>query len=176
MSVSNPTRALRTEQTLVLVLADLAGFTRAVAGLPSLDMADVVDRFYLLCDDLVPAHRGRIVKFAGDNCLAVFEPASAPDAVACVVALRDAVRSMGRDAGLDLDLGVNIHLSTVATGSFGGPSFPVDDVMGAGVFHMYRMGAGPGIRISEPVYRKLPSPERSQWRKHQPPATYSLER
>jgi class 3 adenylate cyclase len=165
----------RREQRLVLVLADLAGFTRAMANLSALEIADVVDHFYRLCGDLVPAHRGRIVKFAGDNCLAVFEPAAAPDAVSCVLALRDAVTSMGLSAGLDLDLGVNVHLATVVAGSFGDPSAPTDDVMGVGVFHTYRMGSGPGIRISEPVYRKLPSGDRAGWRKHQPPATYSLE-
>jgi hypothetical protein len=47
--------------------------------------------------------------------------------------------------------------------------------MGAGVIHVFRMGAGPGVRISEPVYRKLPSGERTPWRKNQPPATYTLE-
>jgi class 3 adenylate cyclase len=165
----------RLEQRLVVVLADMAGFIRAVSSLPALEIADVVDHFYELCGDLVPAHRGRIVKFAGDSCLAVFEPAAAPDAVECVLAMRDAVRSMGQEAGLDIDLGVNVHLSTVVAGTFGGPSAPSDDVMGVGVFHTYRMGSGPGIRISEPVYRKLADGNRSGWRKHQPPATYTLE-
>ena len=31
------------------------------------------------------------------------------------------------------------------------------------------------VRLSEPVYRKLPSAERSVWRKHQPPAVYRFE-
>ena len=73
------------------------------------------------------------------------------------------------------DLGANVHLATVVTGRFGVGSAATDDVVGVGVIHTYRMGAGPGIRISEPVYRKLASGERSPWRKHQPPATYTLE-
>jgi class 3 adenylate cyclase len=169
-------RAARFEECpLVLVLADLAGFTRAVAHLPVVAIAEVVDRFYSLCGELVAAHGGRVVKFSGDNCLAAFDPAAAPQAVAYAVAVRDAVRSMGHDSQLDLDLGANVHLATVVTGSFGTGSAAIDDVVGVGVIHTYRMGAGPGIRISEPVYRKLPSGERTPWRKHQPPATYSLE-
>ena len=67
------------ERSLVLVLADLAGFTRAVAHLPVVAIAEVVDRFYSLCGELVAAHGGRVVKFSGDNCLAVFDPVAAPD-------------------------------------------------------------------------------------------------
>jgi hypothetical protein len=33
---------------------------------------------------------------------------------------------------------------------------------------------GSGVRISEPVYRKLPNEHRGPWTKNRPPATYSL--
>jgi hypothetical protein len=105
--------------------------------------------------------------------LAVFEPAAAPGAVQFVLALRDAVGAMANELGLDIDLGANLHLATVATGTFGvAPA--VDDIMGVGVVYVHRMGSGVGIRISEPVYRKLPSSERGPWRKYQPPATYTF--
>jgi hypothetical protein len=58
----------------------------------------------------------------------------------------------------------------VVEGEFGAEG--VYDVVGAGVIHTFRMGSGPGVRISEPVYRKLPSARRGSWSKHQPPATY----
>jgi len=162
-----------TEQALVLVLADLAGFTKAVGHLPAVEIAAVIDRFYTLCGPLVADHGGRVVKYSGDNCLAVFEPEAALEAVRFVLALRDGVAGMGRDLGLDIELGANVHLATVAAGTFGvAPA--VDDIMGMGVVHVHRMGSGVGIRISEPVYRKLPSSERGPWQKHQPPATYTL--
>jgi class 3 adenylate cyclase len=173
---SVPARSTRlAERTLVMVLADLAGFTRAVAGLQAVEIAEVLDRFYVTCEEQVAAWGGRVVKFSGDNCLAVFDVASARDAVGCAVALRDAVSELAAVTDLDLDLGANVHLATVATGRFGGASAPTDDVIGVGVIHTYRMGAGPGIRISEPVYRKLANDERGSWRKHQPPATYTRE-
>jgi class 3 adenylate cyclase len=176
MEATTSVRALRFEErTLVMVLADLAGFTRAVGHLRAIEIAELLDRFYAMCGEQVAARGGRVVKFSGDNCLAVFEPAAARDAVGCAVALRDAVSSIAAAGGLDLDLGANVHLATVASGRFGGEWAPSDDVIGVGVFHTYRMGAGPGIRISEPVYRNLPNDERGPWRKHQPPATYSLE-
>jgi hypothetical protein len=39
----------------------------------------------------------------------------------------------------------------------------------------FLLGRGAGIRISEPVYRKLPSAERTPWIKNKPPAVYVLE-
>jgi len=163
------------ERRLVIVLVDLAGFTRAVGHLPVLAIAEIVDWLYTLCGDRVPLYGGRIVHFMGDGFLAVFESESAADAVACVVSLRDDVQTMAVASGLAVEMGANVHLATVATGVFGAMSVPTDDVIGMGVIHTNRMGGGAGIRISEPVYRKLPSDQRTPWRKHQPPATYTLE-
>jgi len=91
----------------------------------------------------------------------------------CAHALRDPARALGAEYDIALDVGANVHLATVVEGVFGrGPS-AAQDVVGAGVIHTYRMGAGAGIRISEPVYRKLPNDARAGWNKHQPPATYT---
>ncbi len=167
------TRAPLTECRRVVLLADLAGFTRAVAPLRVLEIAELVDRFYELAADTVEAHGGRVVKFVGDGCLAVFDESAAIAAVDCAYSLRDPVRSLGAEYDIALDVGANVHLATVVEGVFGhGPS-AAHDVVGAGVIHTYRMGAGAGIRISEPVYRKLPNDARSGWNKHQPPATYT---
>jgi len=174
MGSTDAQRSRFQERTLVLVLIDLAGFTRAVAGLTPLEVVDLLDRFFVRCGELVTAHAGRVVKFTGDGCVAVFEADHAPDAVACVQAVRESVVSIAEELDINLDLGANIHLAKVITGVFGAPYTSIDDVIGMGVIHTFRMGAGPGIRISEPVYRKLPSSERTPWRKNQPPATYTL--
>ena len=163
------------ERTLVMVLADLAGFTRAVAHLSAVEIAEVVHRFYVLCGELVDAHGGRVVKCSGDNCLAVFDASGAPSAVAYAASLRDGVAELASELGVGIELGANIHLATVAVGRFGEPSAPTDDIAGMGIVHTYRMGSGAGIRISEPVYRKLASSDRGPWRKYQPPVTYTLE-
>jgi class 3 adenylate cyclase len=159
-----------------MVLADLAGFTRAVGHLGSSEIAAVVDRFYRVSRELAEAHGGRILKYSGDNSFALWEAGQATAAVAYALALRDGVAALAGELGLDLELGANVHLATVATGRFGGGPAPQDDVIGMGVVHLHRMGAGPGVRISEPVYRKLASDERGVWRKQQPPATYHLAR
>ena len=48
------------------------------------------------------------------------------------------------------------------------------DVIGSGVNHLFLMGGGAGLRISEPIYRQLPNEHRAPWRKQRPPATYTF--
>jgi class 3 adenylate cyclase len=166
-----PTSADLRERQLAIVLVDLARFTQSVAGLSLSDLADIVDAFYRAAGEVLSQHGGRVVKFVGDGCMAVFEPEDVLRALDAVEVLRSRVQALGGDHGLDMDMGANIHLSTVAEGEFGAPG--VYDIVGIGVVHTFRMGGGAGTRISEPVYRRLPSDRRSVWQKHQPPATYT---
>lgn len=163
-----PASVTMRERSLVLVLVDLARFTQAIAGRSLQELTELVDAFYRLAGTVIPQHRGRIVKFVGDGCFAVFEVDDAVGALDAVDELRARVREM------QLDLGANVHLATVAEARLGLDD--AYDVLGMGVVHTFRMGGGPGTRISERVYRKLPADRRSGWRKHQPPATYELVR
>lgn len=159
------------EQQLVMVVTDLARFTRAVSGMDALEIAALLDRVYENTVPLITDAGGVIVKFMGDGYLSVAPPEAAGAIVDAVVACADAVKQIADERGLDLELGANIHLSSVAAGEFTSGGY---DVIGVGSIHTFRMGAGAGIRISEPVYRKLASDKRSAWAKHQPPATYTF--
>lgn len=161
------------ERQLIVVVIDLAHFVHAVRGMGAIEIAELVDRYYREVGERVDAAGGRVVKYLGDAVLAVFPPERAGHAVAAVQSLAPVVRALGSDVGVDLELGSNVHLATVAEGPFGADARY--DVMGTGVNHTFRMAAGPGVRISEPVYRKLPNDRRSGWEKHQPPATYWLD-
>lgn len=163
-----PASVTMRERSLVLVLVDLAHFTQAIAGRSLQELTELVDAFYRLAGTVIPQHRGRIVKFIGDGCFAVFDVDDTLAALDAVDELRAQVQEM------QLDLGANLHLSTVAEGQLGLDG--AYEVLGMGVIHTFRMGGGPGTRISDRVYRKLPSDRRSGWRKHQPPATYELAR
>lgn len=166
-------RQVFTQRRLVTMLADLAGFTRAVAGFDALRMADLVAMFYERTSHVVAAHGGCVVKFGGDSCLATFPDDGAVDAVDAAIALAPVAQEIGTAFGIELGFGANIHLSTVADGAFGPPGDERYDVIGAGVTHTFRMGGGPGIRITEPVYRQLPSERRTPWTKQRPPALYT---
>jgi hypothetical protein len=84
-----------------------------------------------------------------------------------------AVPGVGTRHGLTIGAGANVHLATVAEGELGADGDRRYDVVGVGVNHVFTMGGGPGLRLSEPVYRRLPNAQRSGFRKHRPPATYA---
>ena len=149
------------ERQLVAAMVDLARFTQAVAGMDSVAIAEVIDRFYTEASAVVTGHGGRVVKYLGDGCLVVFPADRGIDAVDAVQRLARRVDVLGVQMGLELEMGANVHLCTVAEGQFGEDG--VYDIVGPGVIHTFRMGAGSGIRISEPIYRKLPSDRRGEW-------------
>lgn len=159
------------ETKLALLLVDLTGYTRAAEQLDAVELARVLDGYYRVCEELVAAHGGRVVKYMGDACLATFGDDAVVQAVDCAVALERRLRA----APLPWrpKLGANIHLSVVAAGELGACP-PRYDIVGAGVNHLFLMGNGPGIRLSEPVYRRLPNERRGEFQKRKPPATYTL--
>jgi adenylate cyclase len=165
----------RREARRVIVIADLAGFTRAIGPLESTALAELVHRFYSAAAARVEDHGGRVVKFVGDGCLALFDENAALAAVGCARELGVAVRELGSEFGISLDVGANVHMATIIEGEYGEGRSAAFDVIGAGVIHAYRMGGGPGIRISEPVFRRLPNDQRGAWHKRQAPATYTWE-
>lgn len=155
------------ETKLVLVSVDLAGYARATASLDALSIAAFLDGWYAACAAAFRPKGGRIIKFMGDGCLAVFPEDRTVDAV-------DAIEELAKTPlRLPLKLGANVHIAIVAAGDIGPEGDRRFDVLGSGVNHLFLMGGASGIRISEPVYRQLPNDRRGAWSKHHPPATYT---
>jgi adenylate cyclase len=163
------------ETKLCLLSADLAGFARACTSLDALSIAQFLDRWYRQAAPIITARGGRIVKWMGDGVLAVFPEAAVLAAVDAATALRAALGELRTETSWRVDLGANVHLAIVAEGEFGPDDDRRYDVFGSGVNHLFLMGGGPGIRISEPVYRQLPNEVRDAWNKQRPPATYSFD-
>ena len=163
-----------TETKLVLLAVDLAGYARCTAGLEAIAVATFLDEWYRQCAAEIRARGGRVVKYIGDGCLAVFPDERGPDAIAAARALSDALAPLRARHGWRVELGANVHAATVAAGDYGPDDDRRYDVIGAGVNHLFLMGGGAGVRISEPIYRQLASDARGAWRKHKPPATYTL--
>lgn len=164
------------EAKKVLLVADLAGWSRAAGPLDAATIATFADAWYRAAAEVVRARGGRVVKFLGDACFATFDEGRAADAVDAAAELRSDLERIRASHPLAVDLGVNVHLAVVAEGEFGPDDDLRYDVLGNGVNHLFMMGGGPGVRISEPVYRALPNERRGPWRKHQAPATYTLAR
>ncbi len=161
------------ETKLVLLTADLTGFARAVASLDALTIATMLDDWYRRAATVIKQRGGRVVKFMGDACLATFPEDTCLGAVDAAGELASTVAALNQTRGLKLDVGVNVHLAIVAEGELGPEDDARYDVLGSGVNHVFMMGRGPGVRISEPVYRQLPDARRGEWDKHKPPAVYT---
>jgi adenylate cyclase len=158
------------ERRLVMVLIDLARFTHVIAELSLRETVELLDEFYRAAEEVIPDAGGRVVKFVGDGCLAAFDEDGVVAALQVVDELSDRVRRLGAARNLVMEVGANLHLASVAEAQLGDSA--VADLIGMGVVHTFRMGGGPGVRISEPVYRQLPSADRTPWEKRQPPAVY----
>lgn len=154
---------------LVLLSLDLAGYTRWSAHHEALEIAAMLDRYYTLASEVITRHGGRVVKFMGDGVFAAFADERCTDAIAAGHEL------LAIDIGAPVLVpGVAIHVAQVAAGDIGPPAHRRWDVVGIGVNHLFRMGGGPGLRLSEPAYRRLPNDARGGFRKDEPPATYHL--
>ena len=174
MEASTRGAGVRRREKLTLVMLDLAGFARAFHTRDDEQVADFLDDYYALCERVIGARSGTVVKFMGDGCLATFDGARAAEAIAAVMALERAVSELAGRHQLEVELGANVHLASVIAGAFGDAARPRQDVIGRGVNQTFLLGRGAGVRISEPVYRQLPNDARSPWRKQKPPATYHL--
>ncbi|HWO23437.1 MAG TPA: adenylate/guanylate cyclase domain-containing protein [Kofleriaceae bacterium] len=157
------------ETKLVLLAADLAGFTRAAEQLAPLEVAALLDGWYRAIEAILGRHGGRVVKYMGDGCFATFPAgacAAATDAAAELWAL-------DRGATSGLAVGVNVHLGTVAEGEVAVGADRRYDVFGGAVNHLFRMGGAGRLQISEAVYRELPEERRGQWQAQPGSATYA---
>jgi class 3 adenylate cyclase len=159
----------------VIVVVDLANFSRAFHERGDVAIAAFLDAYYSLCERTIAVLGiGRIIKFLGDGCLALFPAERASAALGAVLGVERGLQELTREQGWPFVLGANIHLAEVVEAELGSGPSRQRDVIGRGVNQTFLLGRGPGIRISEPVYRSLPSGERSPWTKHKPPAVYSL--
>lgn len=162
------------QEKRVLMAVELAGYTKAFQTHEDASVARFVDEYYALCERVISKHRGSIVKFMGDGCLASFPADAANDALGAALALERALDDLSTAHQLRLSLSANLHLAVVVEGQFGAGASRRRDVIGRGVNQTFLLGRGPGIRISEPLYRQLPNSARSAWNKHKPPAIYHL--
>ena len=156
----------------IIVLISLPGFTRSFQTTGDDRVAAFVHAYYGLCEHLLPKHGGDIVKFNGDACLALFDAGNAVGVVAAARDMESGVGELAKEHAVPVSIGLNAHLAVVIEGQFGTGGSRRRDIIGRGVNQAFLLGRGAGMRISEPVYRALPSGARASWIKHKPPTIY----
>ncbi|NUQ34438.1 MAG: adenylate/guanylate cyclase domain-containing protein [Planctomycetaceae bacterium] len=159
-------------EKLVVVFADISGYAKVCAAIDETEIPHFLDRLYRAYSQRLQAAGVRVVKFMGDACLGVAPVERCSDVVDAVTALTKDIEAMEASMGLRFPLGTNVHIANVMTGNYEMNGSPVFDICGPGVNFTATMGNGPGIRLSEPVYRKLASNKRGVWHKQQQPTVY----
>jgi len=108
----------RTDRFLATVLfTDIVGSTKKAASMGDRAWRELLDRHDAIVAERVEEHGGRVVKTTGDGVLATLDGPSR--AVACALAIRDALR------GLELDMRAGVHTGEVERRG--------DDIGGIGV-------------------------------------------
>jgi adenylate cyclase len=120
-----------TERDVVVIFADLRGFTALSEGLaPRTVVEQVLNRFFALMTDVLYAHEATIDKFLGDGLMAVFgsilpRPDDVSRAVHAAVAMQrafgDLQAAWNRELGRDIGLGIGISWGRAVVGNLGSP-------------------------------------------------------
>jgi class 3 adenylate cyclase/CheY-like chemotaxis protein len=163
------------ERRVTLLMSDLRGFTPLTEGLSPDRVLRLLNSYLGAMADVVLAHQGTIDEFVGDAILAIFgAPVTRPDdarrAVACAVAMQEALVALNRanePLGLPrLEMGIAVHSGDVIVGNIGSERRTKYGVVGSAVNHAGRIEsftvggqvlisdatlseAGEGVRVGE---------------------------
>lgn len=143
----------------VVVVLGLGELVRRNVG----SQHDVVDRLHAELDDVADANGLDRIKVVGDAYFAACGHDRpfidhAPRVVAFATGAGDAVRAIGREVGVDLDVAVGIHTGPVSVGMTGGARL-VYDVWGPTVttaHHLARRAGSGDVVVSDTTRSMLP--------------------
>ncbi len=161
-----------TERDVVVVFADLRGFTALSEGLaPRIVVEQVLNRFFALMTDVLYAHEATIDKFLGDGLMAVFgsiidRPDDISRAVQAAVAMQraftDLQASWNRELGRDIGLGIGISWGRAVVGNLGSPQrldyTLIGDVVNT-ASRLVDLAESGQIIVSQHFVDQLPPPE-----------------
>jgi adenylate cyclase len=108
-------------RVVAALFAYIRGYTHFAEPRAPEEVVEVLNFYFQRIADLVTEHRGDIDKFVGDQIMAIFhEPTMAADAVACGLAIQDAMVELGREhPEWGLDIGIGIDMGEVVMGAMG---------------------------------------------------------
>ena len=162
-----------TERTATLVTIDITRCGHLLAQLE--DGADRVlflDDFYSLATHHIEAAGGEVLKHMGDSVFALFEEDRCLEAITALSEMLAEFPAICSKRGLTpTDLRSSVHVGDVIVGGFGPNGYR--DALGKASGIVFAM-EGPGITVSEQVYRKLPSSARGPWKKRGGRVSYHM--
>ncbi len=154
-------------QPVVIMFADIRGFTNISENLPPERVIDLLNRYFSRLTDIILAHKGTLDKFMGDAAMVLFgTPMPIDNPVERAAAAAQEIQDMVQDempewvkAGLPpFSVGVGINFQEVVVGNVGSQKLSNFTVIGDGVnlaFRLCSVAQGGEILVSESVYESL---------------------
>ena len=159
------------EVTLGIAFFDLSRMMEWSSSKEDSQVAAMLQEFYLLSDQRITAAGGRIVKFIGDEGLAVFPKEAAEEVILALAKLSEEVHRRAAEQGYNTYLNTNVHVGTVIEGSFGPPGMERYDVIGKAVNIAAVLGRR-GLMLSQQAFRCLGPEARKRFDKLERPTNY----
>jgi class 3 adenylate cyclase len=136
-------------------------------------VAAMMQEFYCLAVARIEGAGGRVVKFIGDEGLAVFPREAAEKVVFALADLSAEVHRMATAHGFNTYLNTNVHFGPMIEGTFGPPGHERYDVLGKTVNIAARLGRR-GLTLSQQAFRCLGAEAREKFDKIESPVNYRL--
>jgi class 3 adenylate cyclase len=156
------------KREVVILFADLRGFTPLAEGLSPEATIHLMNRFFSEMIEVIQRHHGIIVDFLGDAILAFFDPLDAAlphtmrQALRCSLEMQQAMGKVnvadGKMAVPPLNLGVGLHAGEVVVGNIGSENRAKYGIIGSAVNLASRIqtqAQGGEVVISASIYRQV---------------------
>jgi len=156
------------KREVVILFADIRGFTPLAEGLSPEATIHLMNRFFSEMIEVIQGHHGIIVDFLGDAILAFFDPLDATlphtmrQALRCSLEMQQAMGKVNVSAGKmavpPLSLGVGLHAGEVVVGNIGSENRAKYGIIGSAVNLAGRIqtkAQGGEVVISASIYRQV---------------------
>jgi adenylate cyclase len=154
------------KREVVILFADIRGFTPLAETLSPEATIHLVNRHFARMIEVIQAHRGIIVDFLGDAILAFFDPLDGPlepvvqRAMSSALRLQQAIEAenLAEPGHPALHLGIGLHAGEVVVGNIGSESRAKYGIIGAPVNLTHRIqgqAQGGEVVVSEMVFHHI---------------------
>jgi class 3 adenylate cyclase len=151
------------KREVVILFADIRGFTPLAETLSPEATLHLVNRHFARMIEVIQTHRGIIVDFLGDAILAFFDPLDGPmgpvvqRAITCALNLQQVMEAenLAQSAYPALHMGIGVHTGEVVVGNIGSESRAKYGIIGSAVNLTHRIqgqAQGGEVMISEMVF------------------------
>ncbi len=151
------------KREVVILFADIRGFTPLAETLSPEATLQLVNRHFARMIEVIQTHRGIIVDFLGDAILAFFDPLDGPmgpvvqRAISCALNLQQVMEAenLAESEYPALHMGIGVHAGEVVVGNIGSESRAKYGIIGSAVNLTHRIqgqAQGGEVMISEMVF------------------------